>query len=114
MLAILVKRRRHSNHEHVRRLDLRSGAQQPALDDALNEPVEIDLLNVDFAAIDSVDDRLADVDAVNVHPRPSDDGGRGQADVPEPDNANTCKGLAPHTKSPQNCRRTLLTEGRVK
>ncbi len=96
VLAILVERGRHGDDEHLGRLDLGAGAQQAALDDALHQPVEIDFLDVNFAAVDRVDHRLADVDAVHRHPRPGDHRRRWKSDIAESDNADPGKVLAAH------------------
>ena len=59
----VVERGRHGDDEHVGGLDLRRGAQHSARDDALDQAVEIDFLDMDLARIDRVDDVLRDVDA---------------------------------------------------
>ena len=41
---------------------------RPRCDHAAHEPVEIDFLDMDRAAVDRVDHRLADVDAMHLHP----------------------------------------------
>jgi hypothetical protein len=88
VLAVPGERGRHRDHEHVGRSDVGSGGEQPALDHAVHQTVEIDFLDMDLAAVDRVDHVLRHVDAAHVHARAGDDRRGGQADVAEPNDAN--------------------------
>ena len=55
-----------------------------ARDDARDEAVEIDFLDMNAARIDRVDHRLMDVDAQNARAGARDNGGGGQADIAQP------------------------------
>src|SRR3546814_9144822 len=74
-------RRRHT------RCALVTGVQTCALpisrDDALDQAVQIDFLDMHLAAVDRVDDLRADIDSGDAAARPRDQRGGGQADLAE-------------------------------
>ena len=96
MLAVLGEGRGHRDHEDVGGRNAGRGLEQAALDHRLHQPVEIDLLDMDFAAIDRVDHVLRDIDPVHRAARARDDRGGGQADIAEADDADVGFGVATH------------------
>ena len=99
MAPILGERSRHRDHEDIRRGDPRGGAQQPALDHAVHQPVEIDFLDMDFAAIDRFDDPFGHVEAKDVHPRAGDHRRSGQADIAKADDTHFRQFATAHNDS---------------
>ena len=82
--VIVGERGRHRDDEDVGGGDLGRGGEQAARDDARDEAVEIDLLDMDAALVDGVDDRAGHVDAEHAHAGARDHRGGGQADVAQP------------------------------
>src|SRR3546814_17750924 len=79
---LLVVRSRHGDDEDVGGGDLGRGDKRAARYHALDQPVEIDFLDMHLAVVDGVDDMLADVNARDLVARASDALGGGQADIP--------------------------------
>ena len=88
VVLVLFKRRGHRDHENVGRLDPGGGAQQAALDHAMHQPVEIDFLDMDFAAVDRFDHAVGHVEAQHAAARARDDRGGGQADISQSDDTD--------------------------
>ena len=96
MLPVLRERCGHRDHEDVGGRGLGRGLEQPALDHCLHQPVEIDLLDMYFAAVDRVDDALRHIDTMHRAARARDNRGRRQADIAETDDADVGLGVTTH------------------
>ncbi len=97
--VIGVERGRHGDDEDVGRGHLGRGLEQPARNHAMDQPVEIDFLDVDFAAVDRIDHALRHVDAVDLAARPRHDGGGRQPDITQPDDTNVRFNVRFHSRS---------------
>jgi hypothetical protein len=73
----------------------RSGQKAPS-DNPLDQPVEVGFLDVDFAAVDGVDDRSRHVHSGNFAVCPRNDGSGRQADIAEVDDVHFGLGLCEH------------------
>jgi hypothetical protein len=62
--------------------------QGAAVDDVADNILEPEFLDVDAAGPQDIDDALVRVNAHHVHPMTREHGGRGQADVTQPQDAN--------------------------
>ena len=80
-----IEGRRDGNDEDIGGGDFGRSLEQAARDDALDQAVEIDLLDMDFAAVDRIDDRLRHVDAVDLTPGARHDGGGRKPDISQAD-----------------------------
>src|SRR3546814_14975189 len=80
--------------------DLGGRGQRAAGDDALDEAVEIDLLDMHLAAVDRIDDLVADVDAGDAAARACDQRGGGQADIAEAEDGDLLVGVNGHAQRP--------------
>src|SRR3546814_8714459 len=76
-----VVRRGHRYDEDVGGRNVGRCGERPARDDALDESVEIDLFDVNPAAVDRFDDLRAHVDAGNLTARARDQRRGRQADI---------------------------------
>ena len=96
MIAVMLERGRHRDHEDIGGHDLGRGLEHTALNDAAHQPVEIDFLDMDLAAIDCFDNALRHVDAGHGAIGPGNDGRRREPDIAEPDYAHFRFGIAAH------------------
>src|SRR3546814_7293460 len=105
--VLLVVRSRHGADEDVGGGDLGRGDKRAARYHALDQPVEIDFLDMHLAVVDGVDDMLADVNARDLVARARDQRGGGQADIPEAEDGDRSE---EHTSELQSLMRTSYAD----
>jgi hypothetical protein len=86
--VIVIERRWNGNDENIRRFDHCRSAEHLSGNDPLNQTVQIDFLDMDFATVDRFNDVRANIDAQNLAPRTGNYRCCGQADIPQSKYAN--------------------------